>query len=67
MQVQTFDRGGGRALMLVLTVLMALSLIMLFRPRQPSAFSQHGAFGAGHGSQSLMFGAEPRAGAPRLR
>jgi len=67
MQVQTVGLGGGRALTLVLTVLMALSLIMVFRPRQPSAFTAHGAFGAGHGSQSMMFGAEPRAGAPRLR
>jgi hypothetical protein len=67
MQAQTFDWSGGRALMLVLTFLMALSAIVMFRPRQPSPFTQHGAFGAGHGSQSLMFGAEPRAGAPRLR
>jgi hypothetical protein len=67
MQAQTFDWSGGRALMLVLTFLMALSAIVMFRPRQPSPFTQHGAFGAGHGSQSMMFGAEPRAGAPRLR
>ena len=53
--------------MLVLGVLTAIMLAMLFRPRPPSPFSEHGGFGAGYGSQSLMFGANPRAGAPRLR
>ena len=59
--------GGGRVLIVALAVLMAVSLVMLFRPRQPSPFTAHGGFGAGHGTQSIMFGANPRAGAPRLR
>ena len=68
MYTETLDQPrNGRLLMVVLGVLTALLLSMLFRPRQPSPFTNQGAFGAGHGSQSIMFGASPRAGAPRLR
>ena len=67
MRAQTVESVGGRGLMLMLAVLAAMVLEMLFRLRPPSPFTEHGGFGAGYGSQSLMFGANPRAGAPRLR
>jgi hypothetical protein len=63
----TQERGMGRALMVAFGVLTAILLSLLVRPRSPSPFTAHGAFGAGHGSQSIMFGANPRAGAPSLR
>jgi hypothetical protein len=72
MHTQTLDEGHGlearhgRKLMLVLGVLAAISLSLLFRPRAPSPFTAPGAYGAGHGSMGIMFGASPRAGAPRL-
>ena len=59
------ERGHGGALMVVLAVLTAISLSLLFRPRPPSPFTEHGAFGAGYGSQSIMFGASGRRGAAR--
>ena len=52
--------------MVFLAVLAAVSLSLLFRPRQQSGFSEAGGFGPGHGSESLMFGANSQAGAPRL-
>jgi hypothetical protein len=57
--------GPKTAMMVVVGVLAAIMLSLLFRPRQPSPFTEHGGFGAGHGSVSVMFGANPRAGAPR--
>ena len=63
----TQHRGMGRALMVACGVLTAILLSLLIRPRTPSPFTAQGAFGAGHGTQSVMFGANPRAGAPRLR
>lgn len=65
-QARTVESVGGWWLLVLLAVIAAISTAMLFRPRQPSSFSEHGGFGAGYGSQSLMFGANPRAGAPRL-
>lgn len=65
--VDTIGDGPKRAFTVVLGVLAAILLSMLFHPRKPSPFSEHGAYGAGHGSSSVMFGANPRAGAPRLR
>jgi hypothetical protein len=53
-------------LLVLLAVVAAISTAMLFRPRSPSPFTSSGAFGAGYGTQSIMFGANPRAGAPRL-
>ena len=67
MYEMTQERGMGRALMVAVGVLTAILLSLLIKPRTPSPFTAHGAFGAGHGSQSIMFGANPRAGAPRLR
>ena len=66
MPAQALDSIGWRWLMVVLGVIMAVSLTMLFRPRAPSPFSEGNGYGKGHGSESLMFGANPRAGAPRL-
>jgi hypothetical protein len=63
----TQERGMGRALMVAVGVLAAILTSMLIKPRTPSPFTAPGAYGAGHGSQSVMFGANPRAGAPRLR
>ena len=65
--VETVESVGGRGFMVALAVLGAIFLAMVFRPRAPSPFTAHGAFGPGFGTQSLMFGANPRAGAPRLR
>ena len=39
-----------------------LAMATVFRPREPSPFAAHGAYGAGHGTESIMFGASPRAG-----
>lgn len=66
MAVQALDSIGGRWLMVVLAVIAAVSLSMVFRPRAPSPFSAAGGYGRGHGSESIMFGANSRAGAPRL-
>jgi hypothetical protein len=63
----TQQRGMGRAVMVGAGLLTAILLAMLIRPKPPSPFTDPGAFGAGYGSQSVMFGANPRAGAPRLR
>jgi len=67
MQAQTIDRNHGYAikLLLALLVLGALLTAPVLRPRRPSQFTEHGAFGAGHGSESLMVGAAPRRGAAR--
>jgi hypothetical protein len=48
-----------------MAVLGALSTALLFRPRLPSRFTEHGAFGAGYGSESLMLGARGHKGAAR--
>jgi hypothetical protein len=67
--VETVDRIGNgpkRALMVGLALAAVLLLSMAFKPRRPSGFTEPGAFGAGHGSISIMFGANPRSGAPRL-
>jgi hypothetical protein len=63
--VDTIGEGPKRALMVVLGVLAAILLSLLFRPRQPSPFTEHGGYGAGHGSDSVMFGASPRPGVAR--
>ncbi|HXU03113.1 MAG TPA: hypothetical protein VN903_19240 [Polyangia bacterium] len=68
MHAQTVETHGGRALMALMVVLMiltAVSLLMVFRPRRQSSFSEAGGYGPGHGSESLMFGASPRKGAAR--
>ena len=38
----------------------AILLSLLFHPRRPSPFSEHGGYGTGYGSESIMFGASPR-------
>jgi hypothetical protein len=58
---------GVRGLLILGALVTAILFAMVFRPRHPSPFTSHGAYGAGYGSQSVMFGANPRAGAPRLR
>jgi hypothetical protein len=68
MDEDTVDRigdGPKRALMVVLAVAAAISLSLLFHPRRPSPFTEHGAYGAGYGSESVMFGASPRKGAAK--
>ena len=57
------DRGYALKLVVGLLVLGAVSTLMVFRPSRPSSFTEHGAFGAGHGRQTMMFGAMPRKGA----
>lgn len=53
-------------LVMALVVLVSLAAVFLaFRPRRPSPFTAHGAYGAGHGSVSVMFGASPRLGAAK--
>jgi hypothetical protein len=58
---------GVRGLLILGGLVTAILFAMVFRPSHPSPFTSHGAYGAGYGSQSVMFGANPRAGAPRLR
>jgi len=73
MQAQTVEPlrlVGVRGLMILGGLATALFLAMVVRPLSPSPFTAHGAYGAGHGSQSIMFGASPRKGAaasPSLR
>ena len=57
---------GLRGLLILGGLVTAVLLSMVLRPASPSPFTAHGAFGAGYGRQSVMFGANPRAGAPRL-
>ena len=63
MQVQTQDRSYAAKLLVGLLVLAALATLLMFRPRRPSPFTEHGAFGAGHGRESFMIGASARKGA----
>jgi hypothetical protein len=65
--VQALDTVSGRWLMVMLAVVTALALSLVFRPRPQSPFSAGGGYGRGYGSESIMFGANSRAGAPRLR
>jgi|KBSMisStaDraftv2_1062788.scaffolds.fasta_scaffold276153_2 hypothetical protein len=59
------DYGYGAKALLLLAVLAALSTALVFRPRMPSPLTAHGAYGAGHGSESLMIGATARKGAAK--
>lgn len=61
----TIGEGPKRAMMVVLGVLAAILLSLLIRPRSPSPFTEHGAYGAGYGSESIMFGASPQKGAAK--
>jgi hypothetical protein len=63
--VDRIGEGPKRAMVVVLGLLAALMLSLLFKPRQPSPFTDHGAYGAGYGSESVMFGASSRPGAAR--
>jgi len=63
MQAQTQDRSYAGKLLVGLLVLTALTTLAMFRPRRPSPFTEHGAFGAGHGRVTFMIGANPRKGA----
>jgi len=65
MEAQTVDRSYGMKLLIGLLLAAAVVTVPLFRPRRPSPFTEHGAFGAGFGSESLMFGATARKGAAR--
>jgi hypothetical protein len=65
MEAQTVDRSYGMKLLIGLLLAAAVVTVPLFRPRRPSQFTEHGAFGAGFGSESLMFGATARKGAAR--
>lgn len=44
-------------------MVLLLSFTSVLRPRQPGPFSEAGAYGVGHGRESLMFGATARKGA----
>ena len=66
MAVQALESIGGRWLRVVLAVMAAVSLSLVFRPRVQSPFSEAAGYGRGYGSESIMFGANSRAGAPRL-
>ena len=48
---------------LLTTVVLLLSFTSVFRPRQPGPFSDPGAYGVGHGRETIMFGATARGGA----
>jgi hypothetical protein len=55
---------NGLVLALIAAAALAATLAG-FRPRRPSPFTSAGAYGAGHGTESIMFGASPRLGAAR--
>ena len=63
--VESTDRSYAVKLLVGLLIAGALLTVPVFRPRRPSPFTEHGAFGAGHGTESLMFGATARKGAAR--
>ena len=65
MQAEATDRSYALKLLIGLLLAGAVATIPILRPRPPSAFTEHGAFGAGYGSESLMFGASARKGAAR--
>jgi hypothetical protein len=56
------------ALLGLLTALATMVVLLLtftsaFRPRHPGPFSEPGAYGVGHGRETIMFGATARKGA----
>jgi hypothetical protein len=65
MQAEATDHGYALKLLIGLLLAGAVATVPIFRPRPPSPFTEHGAFGAGYGSESLMFGATARKGAAR--
>jgi hypothetical protein len=63
-QIGLLQKTNGLVVFLmVATALLAIAGI--FRPHRPSAFSEHGGYGVGHGTESIMFGANGRKGALR--
>jgi hypothetical protein len=62
---ETSDRSYALKLLIGLLIAGAVVTVPLFRPRRPSQLTEHGAFGAGFGSESIMFGASARRGAAR--
>lgn len=46
--------------LLLCTLAAVASLVGVFRPRAPSPYSEGSGYGPGHGSDSIMFGADPR-------
>jgi hypothetical protein len=65
MTADVVDSTGGRWAMVVVAVMIAVSTLMVFRPRRQSGFSEAGGYGPGYGSESIMFGASGRKGAAR--
>jgi hypothetical protein len=58
------EKTNGLVVFLMLLVGM-VSTLWVVRPHRPSRFTEHGAFGAGYGAESLMVGASSRHGAAR--
>jgi hypothetical protein len=46
--------------MLLIVAFVVLSTAALFRPHRPSPFTEHGGYGAGWGTDSIMFGGGPK-------
>ena len=63
-RVGGLERSNGLVVLLLL-VCGVIATLGLVRPRRPSSFSTGSGFGVGFGAESVMFGAMPRAGAPR--
>lgn len=63
-RVGGLERSNGLVILLML-VFGVITTLGIVRPRRPSSFSNGSGFGVGFGAESIMFGAMPRAGAPR--
>jgi hypothetical protein len=63
-RVGGLERSNGLVILLIL-LFGVIATLGIVRPRRPSSFSTGSGFGVGFGAESIMFGAMPRAGAPR--
>jgi len=60
-----FLRKTNGVVLALIALLAVVATLGVFRPRRPSPFSSAGAYGVGHGTDSIMIGASPRHGAAR--
>ena len=59
-----FEKTNGLVVLLI-ALFAVLTTVGIFRPHRPSPFTAHGGYGAGYGTDSIMFGAAPTRGAAR--
>jgi hypothetical protein len=60
-----FTRQTNGLILILIGIVGVIAFVTVVRPRRPSPFSEGGAYGTGHGSDSIMVGAAPRLGAAR--